>query len=117
MNSPTLPAVLQNPDPAAAYQTTFDALGKAYWDASDMASKDLLHGTQEAIGEIITAYDEQDLANNTALFIQLTSKIKAINDALKTIQDEITTITKNINTAATVISAISTVLSLFPTLP
>jgi len=111
--STNLPQVLANPDTAASYQAVFDALGRAYWEASDLASKDQIHGAQEAIGEILTQLDEQDLASNTAAFIQLQPKIKAVNDALKTIQDQITQITKNIGTAGAVISAVSKVLSLF----
>jgi len=106
--------ILQNPDPGATYQAAYDALGKAYWDASDIQSKDLVHGAQQAIGDIITAIDEQQLATNTELFIQLTPKIKAINTALAQIQKDITTITKNIDTAATVISAVTKVMSLYP---
>lgn len=112
--STDVPSVLQNPDPGAAYQAAFDALGRAYWDASDIQSKDLIHGTQQAIGDIITALDEQQLATNTALFIQLTPKIKAINDALAQIQKDIAAITKNIDTAASVISTINKVMSLYP---
>lgn len=108
--------VLQNPDPGAIYQAAYDALGNAYWDASDIHSKDLIYGAQQAIGEIVTAFDKQQLATNTGLFIQLTPKIKAINTALTQIQDQITAITKNINTASKVISAISKVLSLYPDL-
>jgi lipoate synthase len=106
--------ILQNPDPGATYQAAYDALGKAYWDASDIQSKDLVHGAQQAIGDIITAIDEQQLATNTELFIQLTPKIKAINTALAQIQKDITIITKNIDTAATVISAVTKVMSLYP---
>jgi len=108
--------VLQNPDPGTTYQAAYDALGKAYWDASDIQNKDLIYGAQHAIGDILTAIDEQQLATNTALFIQLTPKIKAINAALTEIQKQIATITKNIDTAATVIAAITKVLSLYPDL-
>lgn len=107
-------SILQNPDVAATYQAVYDALGKAYWEASDMNSKDLVHGAQEAIGEIITTIDQQDLANNTNVFIQLRPKIAAVNASLQTIKDQISTITKNINTAGTVVSVISKALSLFP---
>lgn len=108
--------LLQNPDPGATYQAAYDALGRAYWDASDIQSKDLVYGAQQAIGDILTAIDEQQLATNTALFIQLTPKIKAINTALTQIQKDVANITKNIDTAATVISAVSKVLSLYPDL-
>jgi len=109
----TLPLV-QNLDLGDAYETLFDALGRAYWDASDIASKDLIHGAQEAVGDILTAIDEQQLADNTALYVQLGPKIQATNQALKTIQASINSITKNINTATIVVSAISKVLALFP---
>jgi|SRR5271157_6096068 len=112
--STTLPSILQNPDTAASYQAVYDALGRAYWEASDINSKDLIHGAQEAIGDIITQLDEQGLADNTSLFIQLQPRINAVNATLKTIQDQIANITKNIGTAATVVSSISKVLSLFP---
>lgn len=109
-------SVLQNPDTRAAYKAAFDALGEAYWDATDINSKDLVYGAQQAIGDILTAFDEQQLATNTALFVELTPKIKAINAALTQVQASIDKITKNINTSAMVISAVSKVLSLFPAL-
>jgi len=112
--STTSPSILQNPDAAAAYQNVYDALGRAYWEASDINSKDLVYGAQEAIGEILTALDEQDLANNTNLFIQLRPKIAAVNASLQTIEAQISTITKNIGTASTVIAVINKALSLFP---
>jgi hypothetical protein len=105
---------LQNPDLAASYQAVYDALGKAYWEASDINSKDLIYGAQEAIGEIITKLDEQGIADNTSSFVQLQTRIAAVNASLKTIRDQIANITKNINTAATVVSTISKVLSLLP---
>jgi hypothetical protein len=114
--STTLPPILQNPDTAASYQAVYDALGRAYWEASDINSKDLVYGAQEAIGDILTQLDEQELASNSNFFIQLQPKIAAVNASLKTIQAQIGNITKNVNTAATVISAISKVLSLFPLL-
>jgi hypothetical protein len=114
MSSPTNVSALQNPDLAAAYKTVFDILGRAYWEASDINSKDLIHGAQEALGEIITALDEEDLANNTAALIELTSKMKSVNVALKQIQDDISKITKNIATASSVVSVISKVLALVP---
>jgi hypothetical protein len=102
-----------NPDPAIAYQALYDALGKAYWDASTLEDKDLVHGAQEAIYNILTQIDQQDLENNTELFQKLKPTIDATNKTLSKIKDEIAQITKDISTAATVVSAISTVLSLF----
>ncbi len=112
--STTPPSILQNPDTGATYQAVYDALGRAYWEASDINSKDLIYGAQEAVGEIISALNEQGLASNTDLFLQLQPKIAAVNTSLQTIQKEISTITKNIGTASTVIAVISKALSLFP---
>lgn len=116
MSTPVASPLLQNPDPHAAYQAVFDALGEAYWDASDINSKDLVYGAQQAVGSILSALNQQQLVANTQLLSQLTPKIQATNAALKQVQADIATITKNINTTAMVISAISKVLSLFPAL-
>lgn len=113
MSSSPIPTALQAPDVGATYQAAFDALGRAYWDASDIVSKDLVHGAMEALGEIITAINQQDLAHNTQLFNQLKPKIDGVNMALKQIKDQINQITKNISTAAIVIGAVGKVLSLF----
>lgn len=86
--STTPSPILQIPDAAATYQAVYDALGRAYWEASDINSKDLVYGAHEAIGEIITALDEQDLASNTSVFIQLQPKIAAVNASLQTIQSK-----------------------------
>jgi hypothetical protein len=112
--STTSKSILQNPDAAATYQAVYDALGRAYWESSDISSKDLVYGAQEAIGEIISDLDQQGLASNTDLFLKLQPKIAAVNDSLKTIQEQISTITKNIQTASTVIAVINKALSLFP---
>ena len=114
MTTPPLPAVLQNPDPAPLYQAVYDALADAYWDASDMASKDLIHGTQETIGKIITAYDEQGLATNTDAYLKLAPKIKAVHEQLEQIETQIKQITKNIQTSVSVLSAINKLLSVLP---
>lgn len=106
--------VLQTPKAADAYQLLYDSLGDAYWEASDISSKDLVYGLQESIGQILTAIDQQDLANNTAVFISLGAQIQATNVSLKKVQDSIDSITKNIQTAGKVMAAIATILSLFP---
>lgn len=111
--SPT-PPLLENPDLADAYEKTYDALGDAYWHASDIQSKDLIHGTQMMIGNIITALDEQDLANNTTAFAALLPQMKAVNDSLTEIKQSINKITRDFQTASTVVAAISKVLSLLP---
>jgi hypothetical protein len=113
MSSTPIPPALSNPDAGTLYQDAYDALGRAYWDATDVGSKDLIHGAMEAMGDIITALDEEDLAHNTELFNQLKPTIDGVNKALSEIKAQISQITKNISTAATVIAAASKVLSLW----
>ena len=114
MNTGITPDVLKNPDVAASYQVVYDFLSRAYWEASDIASKDLIYGVQQAIGEIITALDEADIDQLTQQFSTLKPKIEATNQSLAKIKDEIQQITKNISTASAIVSAITKVLSLLP---
>ncbi|HEX7157716.1 MAG TPA: hypothetical protein VF214_01780 [Edaphobacter sp.] len=104
--------VLTNPTSVETYQALYDALSRAYWEASDIVSKDTIHGAQEAVYDIITQLDEAQLEANTAKFLALVPAIKNTNAALQKIQNSIDQITKNISTAATVIAAINKVLSL-----
>jgi hypothetical protein len=114
MSASLTPPIAQPPDLAMAYEQLYDELGRAYWHATDIESKDLLHGTQAAIGDIITAMDEDELAENTAAFTAMLPKVKAVNDALKEIQDRITRITKDIDTASKVLAAVNKVLTMVP---
>ena len=113
MSDTQIPAALKDPDIGDAYQDAYDALGRAYWDATDIESKDLIHGAMEAIGQIITAIDEEDLANNTQAFLDVKPTIDGANVALKKIKDDIARITRNIATASTVIASVSKVLSMW----
>jgi flagellin-like hook-associated protein FlgL len=108
------PPVLQNPDPADAYRLLYDSLDDAYWEASDIQAKDLVHGVQTEVGEILDAIVHQQLATNTALFAAMGVKIQATNAGLEKIQKDIDHITRNISTAGTVLGAIGKVLALFP---
>jgi hypothetical protein len=108
--------VLTNPDAVTTYQTLYDLLGRAYWEASDIKAKDTIQGARDAIYDILTDLNRAKLDANTDLFIALQPRIKASNKALSKIKDKISSITKNISTASSVIAAISKVLSLAPAL-
>jgi hypothetical protein len=109
-----LPPTLQQPDPADAYKELYDSLDEAYWHASDVSSKDLVHGVETEVRQILEAIVQQQLATNTAAFAALGAKIQTANDGLKKIQANIDKITQNIALASRVLGAITTVLSLFP---
>ena len=113
MSTASIPPALKDPNIGNLYQDAYDALGRAYWDATDIVYKDLIHGAMEALGDIITAIDEEDLANNTELFKELKPQIDGVNTALAQIKTQINQITKNIATASMVIGAVSKVLSMW----
>ncbi|MBS1800487.1 MAG: hypothetical protein JSS95_11755 [Acidobacteria bacterium] len=108
----TVPPALATPDAIATYQALYDTLGRAYWEASDLQSKDTVQGARDAIYDILTDLNIAKLQANTALYLALIPKIKHSNEALKKIQGDINNITRNVTTAASVISAITKVLNI-----
>lgn len=106
------PPILKNPTTIDDYQALYDALGRAYWEASDINSKDLVQGARESIYDIITDLDEAQLDANTALFVAVQPNIKQTCATLEKIQADIDAITKNITTASQVVDAIGKVLSI-----
>ncbi|MBS1822426.1 MAG: hypothetical protein JST61_10700 [Acidobacteria bacterium] len=108
----SVPPALQAPDVIATYQTLYDTLGRAYWEASDLQSKDTIQGSRDAIYDILTDLNIAKLKASTALYLSLIPRIRRSNEALKQIQGDIDSITKNIATATSVISAITKVLNI-----
>jgi type I site-specific restriction-modification system R (restriction) subunit len=106
----TTPPALTDQETIDAYQNLYDALGRAYWDASDIHSKDTVQGARDAVYDIITELNKKELEANTQKFLALVSTIRATNKALAAIQDQINQITRNIGTAASVMSTISKIL-------
>jgi hypothetical protein len=105
-------AVLQNPTTVDAYQALYDILGRAYWDASTIDTKDLIQGAREIVYNIITELAEAQLDANTTALLAIKPKIEDTNAALHKIKAAINEITKNINTASSVVSAIANVLAI-----
>jgi hypothetical protein len=106
------PPILKKPETIDDYQALYDALGRAYWEASDIQSKDVIQGARESIYDIISDLDEAQLEANTSLLLAVEPKIKQTCATLKKIQSNIDDITKNIATAAKVVDAINKVLSI-----
>jgi hypothetical protein len=109
-----LPPNLQPRDLIASYQAILDALSKAYWEASDLPSKDLIYGVQQSISDIITTLTTAQVENITKQFIALKPKIDATNVALGEVKAKVNQITKNIGTASTLVAGITKILTLFP---
>jgi len=110
-HAPPISPILTHPSSVEAYQDLYNALGRAYWEASDIQSKDTVQGARDAIYDIITQLHQAQLEGNTARFIAIVPAIQSANAALKSIQTSIDQITKNISTVATVIAAINRILS------
>lgn len=103
---------LQPVAPSAAYLALFNALGDAYWAASDLDAKDQIQGVRDAVHRIITEINQAQLEADTAQLINLTPYVTRTNEALKRLQSDISSIVKRIEVAAEVESAIAKVLSL-----
>jgi hypothetical protein len=109
--------IFAQPSAVDAYQAVYDALFRAYWDATDMETKDLIQGARDHVYDIITGLNEEGLANNAAQFAAVSTKVKEANVALETIKDQINAITKNLTTVSTVVGAITKVLQIAPMFP
>jgi|SRR5215469_6905216 len=114
--APPISPILTNPSSVEAYQDLYNALGRAYWEASDIQAKDTVQGARDAIYDIIIQLNQAQLEANTARFIAIVPAIKSANAALKSLQTSIDQITKNLSTVATVIAAINRILSFAGTL-
>lgn len=97
------------PDAIALYQALYDTLGRAYWETSDLHSKDTIQGTRDAIYDILTDLNIAKLQANTAAYLALIPRTQtsAREDQRRHQQHH-----KNTTTAATVISAITRVLNI-----
>jgi hypothetical protein len=103
---------LDSAEALASYKDLYDTLGRAYWEASDLHSKDTIQGAREAVYEILTGLNRAKLQANTAAYQALLPSVEHANKALEQIKAEIGTITKNITTAASVITGITRVLDI-----
>lgn len=105
-------AILADPNTIDAYKSLFDALGNAYWKATDINTKDTIQAARDKIYEILTDLNVAKLEENTEQFSALKQKIEDSNAALSEIKDKIDDVTKDLSTAASVIAAIAKVVSI-----
>ncbi|QNI37556.1 hypothetical protein [Edaphobacter albus] len=105
-------AVLTDPNTINAYKSLYDALGNAYWKATDIDTKDTIQAARDNIYEILTDLNVAKLEENTEQFSALKQKIDDSNTTLSGIKDKIDDITKDLSTAASVVAAIAKVASI-----
>jgi Xaa-Pro aminopeptidase len=108
----SVPAPPPSADPKTYYQQLFDALGEAYWAASDLDAKDQIQGARDAVHEILTAITQAQLDKDTTELVKLGPAVDKTNVALKKLKDDINNIVKKIQVAAAIENAIAKVLSL-----
>ena len=104
--------ILADPNTIDAYKALYDALGNAYWKATDIHTKDTIQAERDKIYEILTDLNVAELEENTEQFTALKQKIDDSNVALSAIKDKIDEVTKDLSTAASVIAAIAKVVSI-----
>jgi hypothetical protein len=108
----TVPAPLLPADSKVYYQKLFEALGDAYWAASDLNAKDQIQGARDAVHQILTGITQAQLDQDTSELIKLGPTVEKTNIALEKLRDDINTIVKKIQVAAEIENAIAKVLSL-----
>jgi hypothetical protein len=110
---PVIPSdSLQPVVPRAYYETLFNALGDAYWAASDLTAKDQIQGARDAVHQILTEINKAELEENTTQLINLSPYVKRTNVALKQLQSDVSSIVRRIEIVSEVEGAIANVLSL-----
>ena len=101
------------PHNVEAYRGLYDTLSRAYWDASDLVSKDTIHGAQEAAyTSSPTSSEARSLRPTPPDSSYSFRPSRTPTPRSRKSKNSIDQITKNISTAATVIVAINKVLSL-----
>src|SRR5690349_1462458 len=94
-----------------AYFDLYNALNDAYWAASTIEDKDLIHGLAEAAFEIMSDLNAADIKSRNDEYANLTKTVTVVNAKLQTLQDQINSIIHNIGVATSVANAASKVLT------
>ena len=98
-------------DQIAAYQQLFDALTQAYWDATEISTKDEITSLKDELLDIIQNLDQVKIQAGTEILSQVTAQLATVNKELKDLKDDLTRITKRISTIGQVASAIDKAIS------
>jgi predicted restriction endonuclease len=94
-----------------AFQALYEALQDAYWDASDIQTKDQITGVMEVVSDILTDLDQQGVQQDNAALTAIKQQIASIQTKLDTLKTQIDSIIHNVATATQVASAIDTAVS------
>ena len=84
----------------------YQRLTDAYWVASTMVDKDRFRGAADAVFDILTALNREDIKSRTAEYTNLKEKVAAVTKKLAALQSEIDSIIYNVTVATSVVQAI-----------
>ncbi len=90
-----------------AYGKLYKSLTDAFWVASTITDKDRIRGAADAVLDIITALNQEDIRSREAEFATLKSQVDIINNKLAALQKDIDGIIHNVTVATTVVQTIT----------
>ena len=95
-----------------ALQELYTKLNTAYWDATTIQTKDRLRGLAEAVEDVISTLNAQQINENTVQFAQLQATMGIINTKLTQLKADINNIIHNIQTTRDVATGIDKALGI-----
>jgi hypothetical protein len=99
-------------DVCDAFQGLFDQLNDGYWAATTIEDKDRIKGTADAVFEILTQLNQEDIESRDSDFKALTGTVKGIIPRLDKLKNDIDKIIHAVKIAGTVAQALDTAINL-----
>lgn len=95
-----------------AFQQLYQQLSEGYWASTTIDAKDRIRGLADAVSEILTEINRDDIESRTNDFKALTETVKGINPRLDTLGKEIDQLIHAVKTGQNVAKAIDKAISL-----
>jgi hypothetical protein len=113
--SPPVPAPLDPQalkDYTASLEQLHDLLTNAYWVATSIEAKDALTGLSQAVFDILTTFEQEEIETATPEYVALKGTVNAVNVKLQAVQTQINDWIHKIDVATKVVGAIAQALAL-----
>ncbi len=95
-----------------AYEALDEQLGKAYWAASTVETKDRIYGIEEIVYDLLMRLYREQLDSNSPAYIQARQQVQTANEKLDELKQDIDSMIHAFNVAADVAAAIDKAVSL-----
>jgi hypothetical protein len=102
----------KNQDAIAALMALYDALDDAYWVASDVPTKDRIHGIAQAVYTELTRLNRLTIEERGKKYRPIGNDMKLVKVRLGVLKEEIDRVIHAIDTINRVVAAASRVLTL-----